>query len=220
MFGSRHDLSSGSAGAHRVDVVLSGGVTAHDVDEGLDICTAGSPTFQDIIGDGRDHDATLLGGEPVEEVWPAMQPRRGIEVAHSHDFTFPAAARNAITDLSRNQKLARLWRSSRLGHDCRGFALPHASRLQRGHQISRATGALTHPFARRHSVFERLASAASMTTQARRGTAVALAGEIGARREDSRSVDARRRGGARVARCAAPRVRGAVLWLGQQPGGP
>jgi len=139
-----------------------------------------------------------------------MQPRRGIEVAHSHDFTFPAAARNAITDLSRNQKLARLWRSSRLGHDCRDFARPHALRLQRGHQISRATGALTHSLAREHSVFERLASAASMTTQAPRGTAVALAGEIGARREDSRSVDARRRGGARVARCAAPRAGGAA----------
>jgi len=139
-----------------------------------------------------------------------MQPRRAIGVAHSYDFTFPAAARNAITDLSRNQKLARLWRSSRLGHDCRDFARPHASRLQRGHQISRATGALTHPFARGHSVFERLASAASMTTQARRGTAVALAGEIGTRREGSRSADTRRRGGARVGGRASPRARGAA----------
>jgi hypothetical protein len=74
LLGSRHGLSNGWAGAHCVDVFLSGGVTAHDVDEGLDICMTGSPAFQDIVRDGRDHDATPLGGQPVEEVRPAMQP--------------------------------------------------------------------------------------------------------------------------------------------------
>ena len=32
------------------------------VDEGLDIWPTGSPAFQDIVGDGHDHDATLLSG--------------------------------------------------------------------------------------------------------------------------------------------------------------
>jgi hypothetical protein len=100
LLGSGPDLSNGLAGAHGVDVLLSGAVTADDVDEGPDICTTGSPAFQDVVGDGRDYDATLLGAKPGQEVRPALQPRRATGIAHSHDFTFPLCPRVIVNNFA------------------------------------------------------------------------------------------------------------------------
>ena len=52
-----------------------------------------------MVGDGHDHDATLLGGESVEKVRPAMQPRRAIGIAHSTTLPVaPTAAINGFDD--------------------------------------------------------------------------------------------------------------------------
>ena len=65
-----------------------------------------------------------------------------------------------------------------------------------------------HPPAQRRAIFDGKTSAASLTARLHRPTAAALADKVAARREGSRLGDARRRGRARVARCAAPRARG------------
>ena len=130
------------------------------------------------------------------------------------------ATRNTIADFSHNQKLACLRRSSRLGYGRRDLAWPYASRLRRGHQTSRAKGAPRHPLAQGHAVFDDLTSATSLTARQRRRTAAALADKVSPRRECGRSADARRRGGARVARCAAPRVRVVALVVRSAAGRP
>lgn len=122
-----------------------------------------------------------------------MQPRRAIGIAHSDDFTFQCARRRSPTTFGcRARANPRMW--------------PRALRTCANGKPAARNGAPMHPPALGHAVFESVASAASLTGRPRRHTAVAVAETVSARRECSRSADTRQRGGARVARCAAPRV--------------
>ena len=173
------------------------------------ICTTGSPTFQDIVGDGRDHDATLLGAKPGQQVRPALQPRRAIGIAHRHDFTFPLCLGGDHQQRSRcrasaNPPMCHVAQQPFMSLDGRdihrtGFRLtarrarrqPRPRSLTRSARAARAAGQLTRAGAAAPDVARRAAPRA-------RGAAPVI--RSAARRPEVRSAGARRRARWRRAR--------------------